>query len=104
MAAAQSLHYGHGVPVRRLPAILGELTGIHLTQGRVPQDALRQAAGPVGAVYQTRRTEMARVARVQVCGASAAAFASVTSTLVQRDSSPIVELAAVLRNRAPSLK
>ena len=32
LAAAQSLPYQHGVPVRRVPAILAELTGIVLTQ------------------------------------------------------------------------
>ncbi|MBZ5727979.1 MAG: IS66 family transposase zinc-finger binding domain-containing protein [Acidobacteriia bacterium] len=32
-AAAHALHYGAGVPVRKLPMVLKELTGITLTQG-----------------------------------------------------------------------
>jgi len=48
-AAAHSLHYLHGVPVRRLPAILREMTGIAVTQSALTQDALKQAEGPVGA-------------------------------------------------------
>ena len=47
-SAAQLLHYGHGVPVRKVPAILEELTGIRLTQGVITQDAMKQAAGAVG--------------------------------------------------------
>ena len=48
MAAAHVLHYGMGVPVRKVPAILGELTGVSITQSAVTQDALRRAEGPVG--------------------------------------------------------
>jgi len=33
LAAAQSLHYQHGVPVRRVPAILADLVGVRVTQG-----------------------------------------------------------------------
>jgi len=54
-AMAHSLHYGHGVPVRRLPAILREMTGIAVTQSAITQDALKQAAGPVGVGYQQLR-------------------------------------------------
>lgn len=50
MAVAHALHYGIGVPVRKVPAILEELTGVSLTQGALTQDALRRAEGPVGAV------------------------------------------------------
>ena len=57
-AMAHSLHYGHGVPVRRLPAILREMTGIAVTQSAITQDALKQAAGPVGAAYQELRAEV----------------------------------------------
>ena len=51
MAAAHTLHYGIGVPVRKVPAILEELTGVTITQSAVTQDALRRVAGPVGAAY-----------------------------------------------------
>lgn len=57
-AMAHSLHYGHGVPVRRLPAILREMTGISVTQSALTQDALRQAEGPVGAAYQELRGQI----------------------------------------------
>jgi transposase len=64
LATAHSLHYQHGVPVRRVPAILAELTGVHLTQGALTQDAPRQATGPVGVAYQTLRAGMAQAERV----------------------------------------
>jgi len=57
-AMAHSLHYGHGVPVRRLPAILREMTGITITQSAITQDALKQAEGPVGAAYQELRRQV----------------------------------------------
>lgn len=57
-AMAHSLHYGHGVPVRRLPAILLEMTGIAVTQSALTQDALKQAEGPVGAAYQELREQV----------------------------------------------
>src|SRR5664279_2529142 len=57
-AMAHSLHYGHGVPVRRLPAVLREMTGIGITQGAITQDALKQAEGPVGAAYQEFREQV----------------------------------------------
>jgi len=64
LSVAHSLHYQHGVPVRRVPAILAELTGVRVTQSALTQDALRQAAGPVGDVYQTLRAGMAQAERV----------------------------------------
>ena len=57
-AMAHSLHYGHGVPVRRLPAILQEMTGIAITQSAITQDALKQAEGSVGAAYQELREQV----------------------------------------------
>jgi hypothetical protein len=54
-AMAHSLHYGQGVPVRRLPAILREVTGIAITQSALTQDAMKQAEGSVGAAYQELR-------------------------------------------------
>jgi hypothetical protein len=53
------LHYGMGVPVRKLPAILRELTGIAVTQSALTQDALRKAQGVVGHAYQQLRTGVA---------------------------------------------
>jgi transposase len=51
-AAAHALHYGAGVPVRKLPMVLEELTGITLTQGAMTQDALRRGEAEVGARYR----------------------------------------------------
>jgi transposase len=57
-ALAHSLHYGQGVPVRRLPAVLREMTGIEITQSAITQDALKQAEGPVGTAYQQLRAQI----------------------------------------------
>jgi transposase len=59
-AAAHALHYGLGVPVRKVPAILAELTGIRLTQGAITQDALKQAERAVGAAYHQLRAGIRR--------------------------------------------
>jgi transposase len=56
MAAAHALHYGVGIPVRRVPGVLQELTGVRITQSALTQDALRRAKGRVGAEYQNLRT------------------------------------------------
>ncbi len=59
-AAAHVLHYGVGVPVRKVPQVLKELTGISVTQSALTQDALRQVKGKIAAdsdqatVYQIR--------------------------------------------------
>jgi hypothetical protein len=55
MAAAHALHYGLGIPVRKVPAVLAVLTGVHLTQGALTQDALRRTADTVGAAYEQLR-------------------------------------------------
>jgi hypothetical protein len=55
MAAAHVLHYGAGVPVRRVPKVLKVLTGVKVTQSAITQDALRRAQGPVGSAYQELR-------------------------------------------------
>lgn len=55
MAAAHTIHYGYGVPVRKIPPILRELTGVTVTQGALTQDALRRAETEVGAEYQSLR-------------------------------------------------
>jgi transposase len=56
MAGAHVLHYGVGIPVRKVPAVVAALTGVRLTQGALTQDALRRAAGPVRTVYEQLRT------------------------------------------------
>ncbi len=58
MAAAHVLHYGVGIPVRKLPAVLEVLTGVRLTQGAVTQDALRRARGAMGRAYQRLRASV----------------------------------------------
>lgn len=58
MAAAHALHYGIGVPVRKVPAVLGELTGVSLTQSAITQDAMRRSEGSVGAAYQNLREQV----------------------------------------------
>ena len=52
LAAAHYLHYRLGVPVRKLPEVLRLLTGARLTQGAITRDALKKAAGAVGATYR----------------------------------------------------
>ncbi|MGH2376132.1 MAG: IS66 family transposase [bacterium] len=54
-ALAHLLHYSHGVPVRKVPAVIEELTGVQVTQGALTQDAMKQAGGIVGQVYQQLR-------------------------------------------------
>lgn len=55
MALAHAMHYGHGVPVRRVPKIIEEWTGLRVTQSAITQDALKRAEGEVGARYQQLR-------------------------------------------------
>jgi transposase len=55
MAAAHATHYGLGVPVRKVPAVLRLYTGVRLTQSAITQDALRRVSGPIGRRYQTLR-------------------------------------------------
>jgi transposase len=55
MAAAHATHYGLGVPVRKVPALLRLYTGVRLTQSAITQDASRRASGPIGSLYRTLR-------------------------------------------------
>ena len=55
MAAAHMLHYGVGIPVRRVPSVLRALTGVELSQSAITQDALRRARGAVGDAYRRLR-------------------------------------------------
>jgi len=59
-AMAHMLHYGLGIPVRKLPQVLWELAGIRVTASALTQDALKQsgAEGPVGQQYQVLRDRM----------------------------------------------
>src|SRR3954469_21794944 len=58
MAAAHAMHYGLGVPVRKVPAVLRLFTGVSLTQSALTQDALRRVSGPLGRVYQALRDQV----------------------------------------------
>ena len=53
------MHYGMGMPVRKLPAILREVTGIEVTQSALTQDALKKSEGVVGNAYQELRKGVA---------------------------------------------
>ena len=55
MAAAHVLHYGVGIPVRRVPVVLRALTGVELSQSAITQDALRRVQGAVGDAYRRLR-------------------------------------------------
>jgi transposase len=55
MAAAHGLHYGLGIPVRKVPLVLETLHGLTLTQGAITQDALRRATDEVGTAYARLR-------------------------------------------------
>ena len=63
MAAAHALHYGVGIPVRRVPVVLRALTGVELSQGAITQAALRRVQGAVGDAYRRLR-ESVRESRV----------------------------------------
>lgn len=64
LATGHALHYGQGVPQRKLPAILEAVTGARITQGALAQDALRRADGAVGQAYQGLRTSLGQAERV----------------------------------------
>src|SRR5450755_4040750 len=58
-AAAHVVQYGMGVPVRKVPAILREFTGIRITQSALTQDAMKKAEGVIGNAYQELRDGVA---------------------------------------------
>jgi transposase len=60
LALAHWLHYGIGVPVRKVPAVLATVYGAVVTQSALTQDALRRAQGRVGEAYQTLRKQIAQ--------------------------------------------
>ena len=47
-AAAHAVHYGMGVPVRKVPMLLREFTGVEVTQSALTQDALKKSTGLSG--------------------------------------------------------
>jgi transposase len=55
MAAAHATHYGLGVPVRKVPAVLRLYAGVQLTQSAITQDASRRLSGPIGSMYRALR-------------------------------------------------
>ena len=63
-ALAHILHYVHGVPVRKTPAIIEDLTGVRLTQSAITQDAMKQSEGRVGAHYEALRASVRQQAVV----------------------------------------
>jgi transposase len=64
LATSHALHYGQGVPQRKVPAVLEALTGARVTQGALTQDALRRADGAVGQAYRGLRKSLAQAPRV----------------------------------------
>lgn len=57
-AAAHVLHYGMGVPVRKLPLVFSQLHGISLTQSALTQDALKRIDGQVSLAYERLRQDI----------------------------------------------
>jgi transposase len=58
MATAHVLHYGVGIPVRKVPTVLRVLTGVELNESAIVQDAQRRAAQGVGQEYQDLRRQI----------------------------------------------
>ena len=59
-AAAALLHYGDGIPQRKVPRVLKSLTGLSVTQGALTQAALRLGTGegPIAGQYQQLRKQI----------------------------------------------
>jgi len=55
MAAAHVTHYGLGVPVRKVPAVLRLYAGLRQTQSAITRDASRRVSGPIDSMYQALR-------------------------------------------------
>ena len=64
LSTAQWLHYGLGVTTRKIPRIMKDLFGIHLTQSALTQHALRQRTGPRAAAYDASRESVGQSERV----------------------------------------
>ena len=76
-----------GIPVRKVPQVLRELTGISITQSALTQDALRRAEGRVGTQYQQLRAGM-RTASVVHTDDSGWRVSGETAFLMGFDSDP----------------
>jgi transposase len=59
-AAAAMLHYGDGIPQRKVPRVLKSLTGLSVTQGALTQAAIRLGTGegPIAEQYQQLRDQI----------------------------------------------
>ena len=64
MATAHVLHYGVGIPVRKVPTVLRILTGIKLTESAIVQDAQQRVAHGVGQEYRDLRQQIRTAAVV----------------------------------------
>ena len=62
MATAHVWHYGVGIPVRKVPAVLHMLTGVKLTESALVQDAQQRLAQGVGQEYRDLRRPIATAA------------------------------------------
>lgn len=58
-AAAHLLHYGIGVPVRRVAQVMDSFFGISITQSAITQDALRRARCDLPEIYEALRCDTA---------------------------------------------
>jgi DNA-binding protein H-NS len=58
VASAEVLHYGMGVPMRKVPSILKELSGVSVTHSALIQAALRQSKSALAPVYKELRTSL----------------------------------------------
>jgi len=65
-AAAHLLHYGDGIPQRKVPRVLQSLTGLVLTQGALVQSALRlgTGSGAIAQAYEQLRAEIKEQAAI----------------------------------------
>ena len=57
-AAAHVLHYGLGLPQRKVPAVLRLLCGIEISQGALSQHAVRSLVGPLATAYEGLREQV----------------------------------------------
>jgi hypothetical protein len=58
MAVGHVLHYGMGIPQRKVPAIVEMLTGVKLTQSALNQDAIRRSEAELDVDYKVLRDSM----------------------------------------------
>jgi transposase len=57
-AAGLALHYETGIPMRRVPQVLAQLTGLSVTQSALTQCAVKKAEGYVGVAYDELRSHI----------------------------------------------